>query len=96
MKELFSVTGPDVNFGNSMFSSHLEFQMMGNVHKPSNSKCYTPSLKPLRCQKYSAELISHPKMLCIILRKCFMISLELCVCDAATDIRLCLICNVVI
>jgi hypothetical protein len=36
------------SFGNVVFSSYLEFGMIGKVPKPSDSECYAPSPEPFR------------------------------------------------
>jgi hypothetical protein len=55
------------SFQNVVFSTYLEFRMIDTVHKPSDSACYTTSLKPIRFNKFeNSETYQLKDFFCLI------------------------------
>jgi hypothetical protein len=61
------------SFRSVVFSSNLEFWMMGKVHKPSDSSCYTPSSEPYRFYCFSLYLLIC-LFVCLFVRNVLQIS----------------------
>jgi hypothetical protein len=55
-------------FRNVVFSSYLEFRVMGKVHKSSDSWCYTPSSEPFRLYLENMNYWSLPQYVSTWLR----------------------------